>query len=173
VTNDEHPPDDARPKRRSADTEPDGAPVSGPRAHGDAASADSETDDESLPRLLAALSEQIGEIREQLERLLSVQLDRLKLRFRSGLFWALTGLLLGAVCVAATTAAVLYLLEGTAGMFTALFGGNAWAGDLVAGALVLLVALLALATIGGRHRKRELQRLKRKYEPGSTKGEAR
>ena len=130
-----------------------------------------ETGDDTLPQMLAAISEQVGEIRDQLERLLNVQFDRLKLRFRAGLFWLLSSLLFGAVCVVATAAAVLYVLEGISGLFTALFGGNVWAGDLAAGGLVLLAVLLMVAVFARGFRKRELGRLKRKYESGSAKGE--
>jgi len=155
VASDEHPPEEVQPETGGENAEA------------------RDTVDDTLPRMLAAISEQVGEIRDQLERLLNIQFDRLRLRLRTGLFWLLSSLLFGAVCVVATAAAVLYLLEGVSGLFTALFGGNVWAGDLAAGGLVLLSVLLMVVLFGGRFRKKELGRLKQKYEPGSTKGEAR
>lgn len=147
MASDEHPPEDVRPE-----TDPS---------------------DDSLPRMIAAIGEQVGEIRDQLERLLGIQVDRLKLRLRTGLVWVLSGLLFAAICLVATIVAVLFLLEGLAGLFTALFGGNVWAGDLAAGGLVLLTILSAVAMIGRGQHKKELQRLKQKYEPGAKKGEKR
>ena len=155
MTTEEQPPEEPRPETGEANPE------------------SAETgDDDTLPRLIAALTEQVGEIRGQLERLLNVQFDRLRLRARSGFFWFLSALLFGAVCVVATAAAVLYLLEGIAGFFTALFDGNTWAGDLSAGAGVLLLVLLAILIFARGFRKKELKRLKRKYESDSAKGEA-
>ena len=154
MASDEHPPEEMRSETGGANGE---AP---------------DTGDDTLPRMLAAISEQVGEIRDQLERLLNVQFDRLRLRLRTGLFWLLSSLLFGAVCVVATAAAVLYLLEGVSGLFTALFGGNVWGGHLAAGGLVLLSVLLMVATFARRFRKRELGRLKKKYESDSTKREA-
>jgi len=154
VASDEHPPEDVQPETAGADAE------------------NPEAGDDTLPRLVAAISEQVGEIREQLEKLLNVQFDRIRLKARSGLFWLLSGLLFGAVCVVATAAAVLYVLEGISGLFTALFSGNVWAGDLAAGGSVLLTVLLAVVIFGGRFRESELRRLKKKYEPGSASGEA-
>lgn len=154
MASDEHPPDEVRAATDGANTE------------------SPETDDDTLPRLLAAISVQVGEIREQLERLLNVQFDRIRLRARSGLFWLLMAVLLGAVGVVATVAAVLYVLEGVSGLFTTLFSGNVWAGDLAAGGLVLLMVLLAAVIFAGGFRKKELERLKKKYESGTTDGEA-
>jgi len=159
VATDEHPPEEAQPNNAGTDAD---APAAG---------AEESTDD-TLPKMLAAISEQVGEIRLQLERLLSVQVDRLRVGARKGLFWLLTSLLFGAVCVVATAAAVLYLLEGVSGLFTALFDGNVWAGDLTAGALVLITVGLAVAIFGRRFGKSELARLKKKYESDSAKGEA-
>jgi len=154
VASDEQPPEDVRPETGD-----------------DTAQPESDPSDDSLPRMIAAIGEQVGEIRDQLERLLGIQVDRLKLRLRSGLVWVLSGLLFAAICLVATIVAVLFLLQGMAGFFTALFGGNVWAGDLAAGGLVLLTILSAVAWIGRGQNKKELKRLKQKYEPGAEKGE--
>ena len=159
MATDEQPPEEAQPNGAGTDAD---AP----------ATAADDSSDDTLLRMLAAISEQVGEIRDQLERLLSVQVDRLRLGVRKGLFWLLSSLLFGAVCVVATAAAVLYLLEGVSGLFTALFGGNVWAGDLAAGGSVLITVGLVVLIFGRRFGKSELARLKNKYESDPAKGEA-
>jgi len=73
---------------------------------------------------------------------LSAQADRLKLLVRTGVIFAIVGLLtLLFVAAIFVTAAVLLML-GAADAIARLLGGQQWAGDLITGAVVVLATVI-------------------------------
>jgi hypothetical protein len=119
---------------------------------------------ETLSRALAAIAAQMREIRTQLDRLLTIQIDRVKLKLRAGIFWIATGVLMLVIGVAAAAMGVFYVVAGAAGAFGELFGGRVWAGNLAAGTLTLLSILLVVTGVQRGRQKSELKKLVRKYE---------
>jgi hypothetical protein len=155
VTSEEQPPAGPEPTAGSARDE---APESASGGEAD------RTLEDGMARMVGVIADQVAEIRLQLERLLSIQVDRALLRLRSGLLSLFSVLIFALLGLVVTVAAALYLLEGMAGAFTLLFQGRSWAGNLAAGGSVLLVALLVIGGMGRWLRRRELRRLKRRYE---------
>jgi len=127
-------------------------------------SAGAEAAAESLSRALTAIAALIRDIRGQLDRLLTIQIDRMKLKLRAGMFWMVAGVLLLVIGVTGAALGMVYLIAGVAGAFTEMLGGRAWAGDLVAGTLVLLSILFVVSVAQRGRRKSELKKLVRKYE---------
>lgn len=112
------------------------------------------------------------ELRHSAGGLLEVQADRLRLSARSALVRAALGAGLCSCALAWLVAATLAILRGLRGGLTQLWGGREWLGDLSSGLVALALAAGVLALHLHLPTRRELQRLKAKYERmGSNSGE--
>jgi len=96
--------------------------------------------------------------------LLEVQADRLRLSARRTLVRVAIGASIAVCALAWLVAATLAILRGARGGFTQLWGGREWLGDLCGGLLALALAAGALALHLHLSTRRELERLKAKYE---------
>jgi hypothetical protein len=104
-------------------------------------------------------------MRLQLDRLLNVQLDRLRLKLRAGTYRLAAVLLLCAVVLTATVAAIWNLIAGLTGALTVAFNGRAWLGNITGGLLVLVLVGFFGGVVRWWHQRREMKKLVRKYEP--------
>lgn len=82
----------------------------------------------------------VAEAREYAVHLLSVELDRLKLKFRKLLIWAIVGIAALFVLVSILVSATALLLWGLADLIGSAFGGRSWVGALIIGGGILLLA---------------------------------
>jgi len=112
----------------------------------------------------ALVIDELRRVQEQIEQLVRIQVDRLKIQWRGrllGVAWISLG---AVVLLTATVAAVLYAMAGLVGMFAAVLGGPPWAGKLVGGVFVLAMFGGGLAIGGFVLRRRGLARLRESYE---------
>jgi hypothetical protein len=139
-----------------------------------AKSAAPDTPGDVAPQVDAAESAAIvlarfAEIRVHVERLLAVQIDRLRILVRESAFRTGALLWLTVVLVAATVGAVVHVLSGLAGALATAFGGREWAGDLAAGGLVLAGLLLGLAAVRARKRRAAFRKMAERYRRRDAK----
>jgi hypothetical protein len=106
----------------------------------------------------------VEEAFDGVDGLIAVRLDRAKHSMKRTIVGA--ACFAGAAIVATTgaCAAVLALVRGLCGGLAALFSGSAWLGDLAGGVLALILVTGAVALAYRIHERRELARLKAKYE---------
>jgi hypothetical protein len=110
--------------------------------------------------LLQFLEEIVGSA----DGLVEVYADRIRLSIRRTVVQTAIGVGV-AVCTAICLgAAVLAVLRGTCGGLTALWNGREWLGDLTGGLLVCTLAAGAIVCYLRLSSRRELRRLKAKYE---------
>ena len=117
---------------------------------------------------LAAVIAEIRGIREHLERLVRIEVDRAKLRLRAKLFGLLWVGFLAAVLLTATVSAVVFAVVGMDAALTDWIGGPEWAGKLAGAGVLLGLVALGLIAIEIVMRRRGLARMKRTYEPSSS-----
>ena len=115
-------------------------------------------------KLTQALFGAAGQIVGSASSLIEVYSDRMRLSLRRKLAGAVIGLLAASCAVVWLGAAALATLRGVCGGFTALFGGRAWQGDLAGGLLTLALSALAIVIYQLFFARRELGRLKAKYQ---------
>lgn len=141
----------------------DGRPL-GPGHAGNGAPNGTAESEAAAERLASRLLEPLGEGARHLRTLLSLSSEQARLRLRRTR-WAIarTGLaaLLGAVLVGS---GALYFARGLAGTLAALFGPRPWLGELGAGLLLLALVAGGMALVMAREERREIARLRRKYE---------
>jgi hypothetical protein len=113
---------------------------------------------------LKPLLRSLGELKEYIGYYLSAQGDAVRLKIRQGLAWAVLGIAGGLVGLAALITSVVLLLDGAAEGLAILFGGRLWAGELVTGAIILLVAGIVAYVVVARITKTSRQRIIQKYE---------
>ena len=99
--------------------------------------------------------------------LAGVGVDRAKLGLRAGAFRLLILTWLGLTAAAATMVAAYFVVDGLSRGMGELLGGQAWAGRLVGGALVLLLIGAAALVVRARSRRDNLEQLKKKYREAS------
>ena len=109
-------------------------------SNGDSAQADQ--DQQTPGEVFHAAQRNIAQLGEYVSHFISAKLDAMRLAARHAVFFALCGIIAGIAAIALVVTAVVYLVRGIAETLTAIFGGHAWAGDLV-------TALLLLGTIAG------------------------
>jgi hypothetical protein len=146
----------------------------GVEAKEDARGSEAESSDpteSSAADSFAVVIDELRRVQDQLERLLRIQVDRLKIQWRERLLLVAWVALAAVVLLTATVAAVLYAMAGLAGFVSAALGGPPWVGNLVGGATVLAVLGGGLALGGAVLRRRGLARLRDSYEKRATSGE--
>lgn len=119
----------------------------------------------------ALVIDELRRVQEQIEQLVRIQVDRLKIQWRGrllGIAWISLG---AVVLLTATVAAVLYAMAGLAGLFAAILDGPPWAGKLVGGAFVLVMMGGGLAIGGLVLRRRGMARLRESYEKQAASGD--
>jgi hypothetical protein len=127
--------------------------------------------------ILATLLRFVEQLGGPASDLVEIHADRLRLSMRRAITTAVVGACV-AVCAAIWLgAATLALLRGACGGLTELWGGRAWLGDLTGGLLALGLVAGAIAVIVRMSARRELKRLKAKYDQrrnkrASTRGPA-
>ena len=114
--------------------------------------------------LFRALLRSFEEIWGSVESLVEIKADRIRISMRRSIVAAALG-----ACVAVCTAlwlgaAALAVLRGARGGLTALFGGSEWVGDLTGGLLAWAIAGAAIAIHLRLSSRRELAKLRAKYE---------
>ena len=119
---------------------------------------------DALDAAIVRLTEIVG----SLQQLLDVQIARARVEVRERLFQLVGWLLLSVLLVALTVVAGGYLLRGLSGLFTAVLGNLTWAGDLAAGASVLLVILIVGILARARLRRANLARVREKFDASAT-----
>jgi hypothetical protein len=143
--------------RDQARTSPQGSPGRADEVEDDSAPATSRG-------LIQVLFQFVEEIIGSADSLIEVYSDRIKLSVRRTIVQAVIGTGL-AVCAAVWLgAAALAVLRGVCGGFAALWGGREWLGDLTGGVLALAFAAGAAALYLRLSSRRELRRLRAKYE---------
>jgi hypothetical protein len=125
---------------------------------------------EGSEEALALVLDELRRVQEQLEQLVRIRVDRLKIQWRDRLLLVAWGMLGVVVLAAATVAAVLYTMDGLSGLIAASLG-RPWLGDLIVGASVLVVLSCALGLGGLVLRRRGLAKLRRSYGNTSTSAE--
>jgi hypothetical protein len=112
----------------------------------------------------ATFTAQLDELRFQISRYLAVEADRLRLKVRRAVLWAVLVVCAGAVAVTGLMTAVVLLLAGLSGLVARLLGTGPWAGGLIVGTACL--GLLGLAGwLGPRYLNRiSLARTRAKHE---------
>ncbi len=126
----------------------------------------SDADDSAFEgsEFFARLQQHAGDLVSQIGALIQIQIDRRRLEVRRMIVRA------ALVSIFALPAAILIgvsawrVSAGLAGGFAEWFGGRAWAGDLAAGALVLLAVALGAAFAIASGARRSLEEKAAKYE---------
>jgi ABC-type multidrug transport system fused ATPase/permease subunit len=124
------------------------------------------------PSPVQPLLKNLAALAEYLSYYLAVRADSLRLRLRRALVWTLVA---ATALLAASTAlvvAVVLLLSGVANGLSALCGGHLWAGQLLAGFIVLFGAGLAIAILAARQIQASLRQTRDKYEQRQSKQRA-
>jgi len=106
----------------------------------------------------------VEEIIGSAEGLIEVYADRMRLSVRRTIIQASIGAGAAVCAIIWLGAAVLAILRGVCGGFTTLWGGREWLGDLTGGLLACTLAAIAIAFFLRLSSRRELGRLKGKYE---------
>ena len=145
---------------------PDGHEMDGSKNREDATEGNSAS--APVSGLIQVLSRFVEEIIGSADSLIEVYSDRIKLSVRRKIVQAVIGgglALCGAVGLAVWMgAAALATLRGICGGFAALWGGSVWLGDLSGGVLALGLAVGTAAFFLRLSSRRELRRLRAKYE---------
>jgi hypothetical protein len=118
---------------------------------------------------MAAVIAEVRGIRDHLESLVRLEVDRAKLRLRAKLIVFLWVGFLAIVLLTATVTAVIHAVAGTNAALAELIGGPEWAGKLAGAALLVGLVALGLVVIEVVLRRRSLARMKRTYEPSSSR----
>lgn len=103
-------------------------------------SATSSSQEPTGPDAFKEAVDRVAEAREDLTYLLSVEFDRLKLRFRRFIIWAGVAIVALVVLLAILVSATALLLWGFADLVGGAFGGRTWVGALIIGGGILLLA---------------------------------
>lgn len=103
--------------------------------------------DATGPDALQEALERVAEARENLVYLAAVELDRVKLKFRRLIIWAVVAVAALIVLLAILVSATALLLFGLADLIGAACGGRTWLGALIVGGGILL--LVAGGVYGG------------------------
>ncbi len=119
-----------------------------------------------------ALGKHLAVLADSLSYFLSVRADRVKLRIRRALWWAIAGAVGLVAGATALVVAVVLLLSGIAHGLAALLGGRLWAGELLVGFVVLFGAGLALALVAARGFQVSLRQTRQKYEQWQSRQRA-
>jgi hypothetical protein len=143
--------------------DPDGPPRSDTEP---GSTAGEESQDSALDEVIARLAKIAG----SLQRLLDVRVARARVEMRERAFRAQGWLLVFALLLALTVIASLYVLRGLSGMLTGMLWNISWAGDLAAGAAGLLLALATGMMLRARLRRRNLRRIRDRFQDGPTPG---
>jgi hypothetical protein len=114
-----------------------------------------------------------AEIADHVGTLVRVRADRAELRVRRSLARLAAAILLGAGLVAGIAAAGVHVVSGVSGGVAAVFGGRAWLGDLLGGALVLAAIGLAVRLGAKRRARRDLAGKEAEYEERRRRRERR
>lgn len=126
-----------------------GQPLPHNEAPADAQAVDDEKPSgDAQPAGPDALDEAIrhaAEAREYFVYWLAAEADRLKLRLRRALMWAIVGLAGLAILLAIVMTAAGLLLVGVAELIGSLLGERPWLGAIITGGGLLLIAALAIA----------------------------
>ncbi len=133
---------------------------------------------ESSPGWRQGLAASLVEVYEGGNALLEVYADRLRMSARRAIVHIAIGVGATVGTAIGLAAAVLAIFRGACGGFTALWGGNAWLGDLTAGFVAVVLGASAIALALRFHTLRELGRLEAKYarirnKPRAPKGNPR
>ena len=128
--------------------------------------------------LLVAFTRLRGRVPELQRHLLayaSVQIDRARLSLRRLVLWCVVAVIGGVALLAATVTAAIMLAAGVGETLAALLGGRAWLGNLLGGLALLGLLAAAIALAYGRRRRRDWDRLLRRYgspTPAGPRGPA-
>lgn len=120
--------------------------------------------DAATERLASRVVEHLADGARHVRTLLSLGSERARLRLRRArwkLVRALLATLLGAALV---VSGALYFARGLAATLAASFGARPWLGELTAGLLLLALVAGGLALVMALEERREIARLRRKYE---------
>jgi len=141
-------------------------PQAGPedRKRDDAPRTDPDPPREDAQDAFGQVLDELRRVQAQLEQLVRIQVDRLKIQWRDRLLGAAWVVLAVVILAVATVAAVFYSMAGLSGMITQTLEGPAWLGDLVVGVSVLVLLVGGLAIGGFVVRRRGLARLRESYE---------
>jgi hypothetical protein len=114
--------------------------------------------------LTQILLEFIEELVGSANGLIEVYADRIRLSVRRTIVQAVVGVGVAVCAAVCLGAAALAILRGVCGGLTTLWGGREWLGDLTGGLLVWAITASAIALHLHTSSRRELVRLKAKYE---------
>jgi uncharacterized membrane protein YgcG len=114
--------------------------------------------------LVEALLLFVEEVAASGKSVIEVYKDRMRLALRRSLVRLAIGVGAAVCAICWLGAAALACLRGVCGGFTALFDGRTWLGELVGGLFSLTLAAIAVAFYLRLSSRRELTRLKAKYE---------
>ncbi len=96
------------------------------------------------PDALAEAMRRLAEARTYAVYWGAAEFDRLKLRFRRLVMWAIVGVVAVVILCALLVAAAFMLLFGVAAMIAAIFGWPTWAGCMLIGGGMLLLGVAAM-----------------------------
>ena len=112
---------------------------------GDAQAGDSSDPSPAAgPDALAEAMRRLAEARTYAVYWGAAEFDRLKLRFRRIVMWAIVGIVAVVILCSLLVAAAFMLLFGVAAMLSAIFGWPTWAGCLLIGGGMLLLGVAAM-----------------------------
>jgi hypothetical protein len=98
-------------------------------------------DDPSSAQTFRAVFSQVGELRDYAVQYLVGQVDALIASCRRRAAWTMLAMVALLVAISAVITGVVLLICGLAQAVAALCGGNAWAGNLIVGALLLTIVI--------------------------------
>lgn len=141
-------------------------PAAGPTDQPAATSsaADSASPHESAAQAWRQVAVQLAQIRAYASHYLQARIDAVKLTVRQLVIWAALGLV---GLIALSTVAVMmvvFLFQGIAGAFGALFDGKLWLGDLVTMGIFVLLMVAGISWGMGAIRNAGRRRTVEKYE---------
>jgi hypothetical protein len=147
-------------------------PTSG-KDEGGAADSTAESAEDAAERSpVEPLLKNLAALAEYFSYYLAVRADSLRLRLRRAVAWTLVAAIaLVAACTALVVSVVL-LLSGVANGLIALCGGRVWAGQLLAGFIVLSGAGSLIALVAARQIQASLRQTRDKYEQRQSKQRA-
>jgi hypothetical protein len=107
---------------------------------------------------------QLAQIRAFASHYLQARIDAVRLSIRQLIVWAALGMVGLVVLSAVMVMMVVFLFQGIAGGFGALFDGRVWLGDLVTMGIFVLVLTGGISWALGAFRRASRQRTVEKYE---------